>query len=261
MLPLLEQIGEWTLDALFPPRCSACPRFTRACFCPRHAPTAMPLTAPFCRVCAAPFDPLAKHDERCADCRDFPLAFNAARASWIYAGAPRDAIHRLKYGGKSALAERLAPALLDTLRSDDILSLVPFDCLVAVPLHRRRQRKRGFNQSDLLARALARQLEVPFLPLLQRVRATPPQVGLDAKARRENVRGAFTLRPGAEKVPPYVLLVDDVYTTGSTLRECANVLKTGGAEIVCALTLARQTTPDLQPLFEPPPPFEGLTFD
>ncbi len=261
MIPLLERTGQWALDALFPPRCSACARFCRARFCARHAPTAIPLTAPFCRVCAAPFDPLAKHDQRCADCRDSPIAFNAARAAWIYVGAPRDAIHRLKYGGKSALAERLTPALLDTLRCDDILSVVPFDCVVAVPLHRRRERKRGFNQSELLARALARQLEVPSLPLLQRVRATPPQVGLGAEARRENVRGAFALHPRVEEVPPYVLLVDDVYTTGSTLRECARVLKSGGAEIVCALTLARQTTPELRPLFEPPPLFDGLVFD
>jgi competence protein ComFC len=260
MLPLLEPAWDWTLDALFPPRCSACSRFSRARFCAQHAPTALPVAPPFCRVCASPFDPLAKHDEKCADCRNAIHSFEAARAAWLYAGAPREAIHRFKYGGKSALATRLAPALLDLLRSDEVLSQHFFDCVVAVPLHPRRERKRGFNQSDLLARALARQLDVPSLALLQRIRATPPQVGLDAKARSQNVLGAFALHPRAQATNQRILIVDDVYTTGSTLRECAAVLKKGGALSVCAVTIARQVSPDVRPLFEMPSVFEGLAF-
>lgn len=262
MLPLLEPAWNWTLDALFPPRCCACPAFTRARFCARHAPTALPITPPFCRVCAAPFDPLARRDARCAACREAKDSFQVARAAWIYDGAPRDAIHRFKYGGKSALAARLAPALLDLLRSDETLCDLTFDCLVPVPLHPRRERKRGFNQSELLARALAKELALPAKNALQRTRATPPQVGLDAKARGHNVLGAFALHPRARGVQDQrILLVDDVYTTGSTLRECAGVLRRAGAQTVCALTLARQVSPDVSPLFQAPAVFEGLVFD
>lgn len=262
MLPLLEPAWHWTLDALFPPRCSACPRFSRARFCSRHAPTAVPLKPPFCRVCGSPFDPLAKHDPLCAPCREAKHSFEAARSAWVYDGAPRDAIHRFKYGGKSALAARLAPVLLDLLSTDDVLSGHEFDGVVAVPLHPRRERKRGFNQSELLGRALARELEVPFLPLLRRIRATPPQVGLSAKERGQNVQGAFALSPReTEPVNQRILLVDDVYTTGSTLRECAAVLLRAGAPSVCALTLARQVGPDKKTFFEAPATVEGLIFD
>ncbi len=262
MLPLLDLAWNWTLDALFPPRCSACSSFTRARFCPRHAPTALPISPPFCRVCAAPFDPLAKRDAQCAVCRKAKDSFQVARAAWVYDGAPRDAIHRFKYGGKSALAARLAPALLDLLHLDEALSQIDFDIVVPVPLHPRRERKRGFNQSELLARALAKELALPAANLLQRTRATPPQVGLDAKARTHNVRGAFALDPRSGDITGQrILLVDDVYTTGSTLRECAGVLNRAGAQTVCAVTLARQVSPDVRPLFQPPPVFEGLVFD
>jgi len=262
MLPLANEIGAWTLDVLFPPRCCACSRFCRERFCPRHAPTAIAPAPPFCAVCAEPFDPLAFHDPLCFACRTTPHNFDLARSAWIYDGAPRVAIHRFKYGGKSALAARLAPALENVLRCDEAFRRHGFDCLVAVPLHRRRQRKRGFNQSELLARALARRLEIPTLSLLERTRATRPQVGLDFKARGANVSGAFALHPNpAREVSGLrVLLIDDVFTTGATLRECTAVLKRAGAQTVCALTLARQISHDLRPLFQPPTVFEGLVF-
>lgn len=251
MASFLEPLWNWTLDALFPPRCCACARFERSTFCARHAPSAVPILAPFCRVCQTPFDPLAFHDEFCADCRD-DNALEVARAAWAYAGAPRAAIHRFKYEGKAALAPRLANAMLAAWQEDATLGALHFDGLCCVPLHPRRQRKRGFNQSLLLARALSRQTQVPTRDLLQRVRATTPQVELSAKERSQNVRGAFALRRGAQVKGQTILLVDDVFTTGSTLRECAHVLRRAGAHSVAALTLARQVSPDLRPLFETP---------
>jgi len=190
-------------------------------------------------------------------------SFDVARSAWIYDGGPRLAIHRFKYGGKSALAARLAPAMADLLRNDEMLrEHGAFDCLVPVPLHARRQRKRGYNQSELLARALSRQTEIPARLLLERTRDTRPQVGLNHKARGDNVRGAFALhsRFAGDVRGLRVLLVDDVFTTGSTLRECAGVLQRAGAQSVCALTLARQISPDLRAIFEVPSVVEGLIF-
>jgi len=263
MLPLLRCAGHFALDTLFPPRCCACLAFCAERFCPRHAPTAIPLAPPYCRVCAEPFDPLARHDALCRTCREAKHSFDVARSAWIYDGAPRDAIHRLKYDGKTALAARLAPAMADLLRHDETLRAHgPFDCLVPVPLHARRQRKRGYNQSELLARALSRQTELPSRNLLERTCATRPQVGLTAKARGDNVRDAFSLHwPFAGDVRGlHILLIDDVFTTGSTLRECAAVLQRAGAESVCAVTLARQISPGLRPIFESPGLREGLIF-
>lgn len=212
-------------------------------------------------MCAEPFDPLAHHDALCAACRTAKTNFDCARASWVFGGAPRSAIHRLKYRGKSALAARLVSALGQTVRSDATLNALPFDWVVPVPLHARREHRRGFNQSELLAHALAPELKVPFQNALKRTRATPPQVGLSAKERLENVRGAFALAPRFQVVAgAHILLVDDVFTTGATLRECAVVLKEAGAQSVCAVTLARQITPDKKALFEEEEGLEGLFF-
>ena len=261
MLPLLEPFCNWTLDALFPPRCTSCAAFCSQRFCSKCAPTALALVPPFCRVCAEPFDPLARHDALCATCREAKINFDCARAAWIFGGAPRNAIHRFKYRGKSALATRLVPALSETVRADATLSVLPFDWVVPVPLHARRERRRGFNQSELLARALAPELGVPFQCALERTRATPPQVGLSGKERQQNVRDAFALAPRFDLAfGARVLLVDDVFTTGATLRECAIVLKNAGAGSVCAVTLARHIAPDFKARLEAEEWFDGLIF-
>ena len=232
------------LDTLFPPRCAGCPIFCRELFCARCASGVLPLSFPYCRRCAEPFDPRAFHDPLCRSCREAKTNFDCARAAWLYEGAARGAIHKLKYDGKTALAERLAPILCRTVRNDDTLQLVRFDLIAAVPLHARRQRKRGFNQSELLAQSLSQELDVPFGRALERTRATPSQVGLNRRERQSNIQGAFAMAPECKLAPnARVLLVDDVFTTGATLRECATVLKRAGAQSVCAVTLARQSAP------------------
>ncbi len=150
----------------------------------------------------------------------------------VFAGPLADAIRRLKYDGRldllPALSERMVAA------APAYGGLV--DVVVPVPLHRARLASRGFNQAALLARPLSRALGVPLVAgRLSRVRPTRPQVGLDADARKDNVRGAFRLR---RAVGGRVLLVDDVRTTGATLAEAARVLREAGAE-VRTLTLAR----------------------
>ncbi len=252
MPQFIVPITNWLLDALFPPRCAACGVFGRELFCKKCATTVFKLSPPYCQICAEPFDPLAYHDPLCRSCREAKINFDCARAAWSYAGAPRGAIHRLKYAGKSALAPRLAPVLSHTVQDDATLRTLRFDCIVPVPLHARRERKRGFNQSELLAQSLGQELQMPFAHALQRTRATPPQVGLNLKERQSNVRGAFALSPQFQLPPDaYILLVDDVFTTGATLRECATVLKRAGAKNVCAVTLARQHAPDFHAQFEP----------
>jgi ComF family protein len=113
-----------------------------------------------------------------------------------------------------------------------------FDAVVPVPLHPLREREREFNQSDLLARSLAKQLGLPLLRLLKRNISTAPQAGFDRAGRLENLRGAFSLR-GRVPVDATILLIDDVATTGATLDACASLLMEGGATDVSALTLAR----------------------
>jgi ComF family protein len=143
-----------------------------------------------------------------------------------YEGNVKDAIHRLKYRNQLTLAEPLGELLVKTVTASDN-HFVP-DRIIPVPLHIKRLRQRGFNQALEIARPIARRMKVPVdTTLLQRVRETPHQQGLSATERRSNLRDAFSV---TTKVPASkILLVDDVMTTGETVRECSRTLKAGGA--------------------------------
>jgi ComF family protein len=148
------------------------------------------------------------------------------------------AIHQFKYGGKSYLAKSLGPFLASVAR--ERLNGIDGLLVMPVPLHPKRLRERGFNQSLLLARHVASQLgvELDFLSL-RRIRYTQPQTGLKKDERRKNVRKAFGLIDPKVVKGRKVILVDDVTTTGNTLNECARILKRAGAENIYCAVLAR----------------------
>jgi len=168
--------------------------------------------------------------------------YDAAAAPFLYEGSLMRAIHLFKYEAKSSLAGSLGSMLAEFAgtwsKPGHSFLIVP------VPLHSKRLRERGFNQSLLLARHVAEHLgaQIDFLSL-RRVRYTTPQTGLGKKERRKNVRKAFQVLEPAVFKGKTVLLVDDVATTGNTLDECARVLKRSGCEKVYCLTLARAANP------------------
>jgi ComF family protein len=146
----------------------------------------------------------------------------------------RELIHLYKYGRVKPLAGPLGELLAAALPREE-----PFDAVVPVPLHWRRQWQRGFNQSELLARAIARRSGIPVVRALRRVRPTLTQAGLSNTDRRRNVAAAFRCR-GARRVEGRrILLIDDVMTTGATAAACALALKRAGARKVALLTVAR----------------------
>jgi len=147
-------------------------------------------------------------------------------------------VHALKYGGLPRIADDLSLAMASLRpRTDEAAALIP------IPLAPKRLRTRGYNQSDVLARALARKWRIPVLPdLLLRTRETPTQTALTPGTRLANVAGAFSaMKPGAGKM---VVLVDDVFTTGATLAEAARALEDAGATTIHAVTFARAAIPD-----------------
>lgn len=159
-----------------------------------------------------------------------------------------DVIHRFKYNGKTSLTKSLCKVIIDGFNNDhnvtQQISISPlcnsYDLIVPVPLHRTRLKERGFNQSLLLAKGIAKIYNLPVDYLnLKRVHATTPQVKLKGKDRIKNVRGAFAVQDSNAFKDKRVLLIDDVYTTGATITECSKTLKKAGAKDIKCLTLAR----------------------
>ncbi len=203
----------------------------------------IPFKDTVCPGCGHPFASeqslAASPTHRCAACRESPPSFDAARSYGPYGGALAQALHRLKYLGDEAMAVPLGRRMARAAAG-----LPCPEIIVPVPLHPTRLREREFNQSNLLAAEIGRILEIPSRDgILLRTRWTDPQVALDRRERAKNLRGAFAVSRPDPVSGRSVLLVDDVYTTGATARECAATLKRAGAAFVSVLTLARTISP------------------
>ncbi|MDP2046985.1 MAG: ComF family protein, partial [Deltaproteobacteria bacterium] len=192
------------------------------------------VASPLCSCCGRVFEDREGPDRVCGDCQTDPPPFARARAAALYDGPVTQAITRFKFSRQLALL----PVMQHWLQQPLCLELVmAADLLAPVPLHPKRIKHRGFNQSLLLAQAF------PGAPVareaVMRRRHTAPQVGLNPKEREKNVKGAFAVPDPAQVKGKSVLLIDDLYTTGSTVKECARVLRRAGASRVEVLTVAR----------------------
>ena len=218
------------IDLLFPPRCGGC-QTAGSLWCAACRAAAQSIEPPWCEKCGEPF----VTDRLCANCRNHPLAIEKIRSVALFDGVLRQAIHRFKYERLSGLAEPFGNMLADYWQASQLSA----DWLIPVPLHPSRERDRGYNQSELLARYLARRVAVPVSGKgLRRTRATAVQMTLNAAERRQNVAGAFEcveVRVRGARV----VIIDDVGTTGATLDACAQAVLKAGAVSVMGLTLAR----------------------
>ena len=190
----------------------------------------------FCVACRTPFLNAAPLDEegRCEVCRRGLGGFNAAYSFGAYQDTLRELIHLFKYTRIRTLAGPLGEMMASALPREQ-----SFDAVVPVPLHWRRRLERGFNQSELLARAVAPRYGLRVTDAARRRRPTTAQAGLSNARRRANVAGAFTVKRAHAIAGRRVLLVDDVMTTGATAAACAAALRQAGASYVALLTLAR----------------------
>lgn len=215
-------------DLFYPQRCVGCSRRASDVLC-RGCSDSLPFISwPFCGRCGAP---TAFEVFGCGECRDRDFWFDGARAPLRYEGVGEELVHALKYRGYLPVVEKvMAPLMAGVLGSGR------FDAVVPVPLHRSRLGRRGFNQAALMARSVGERISAPVLDKLKVVRRTRDQVELSAGERRTNVAGAFASRG---PIAGRILLVDDVFTTGATSSECAEVLRRVGASEVHALTLCR----------------------
>jgi len=232
VLPRLAKLKGIAIDLLFPQWCVGCGKEgSFICLsCRRSLPRIMP---PLCPKCGKP----QLSGILCPNCVSWPAEIDGIRSPFRFDGVIRQAIHQLKYRNLRALAVTLANLLQDYLATNPI----PGEVLVPVPLHQKRIRERGYNQSNLLAKELGKLTSLPVVDdCLIRQRHTPPQAKtLTVAERRSNVANAFTCRDHRLR-DKQVLLIDDVSTSGATLDACAAALKAGGATAVWGLALARE---------------------
>lgn len=230
---IYNMINHGTLaELLFPTRCVACGRYAGKFLCSSCTARLPYIRGPVCLGCGKP---TLYEVEECEECRGRARRLDLCRALALYEEPLRTVIHRMKYGGVWRLARPLGFMAATTL--------APYlgtgnPCITHVPMHPRRKRFRGYDQAELLARAVAEALGLSHRTLLIRTRLTPTQASSDLSRRRENVRGAFRVAEGV-RPPREVVLVDDVMTSGYTLSECAAALRKAGTRSVVACVVAR----------------------
>lgn len=221
---------------LFPRRCPVChevveePGKLVCSICSTRLPY---VKEPFCRKCGKPL--LTEEREYCQDCVRKTHGFRQGRAPFVYDRVMRQSIARFKYGGRREYAAFYAEEILRRCAREALLWKA--EAFLPIPLHPKKRRKRGYNQAELLARELSRRSGIPVdKNLLLRVKNTRAQKELNDRERRENLKNAFALQKGSV---PYrtVILVDDIYTTGSTMDEAARVLRGNGVQTIYFLCI------------------------
>lgn len=225
------------LSTVYPSTCPSCDNPSDAVRCApicRNCWGAIKrYTGPSCRICFEPF--VSEHSTICGECLGKPPPFSKALSFGLYSGVLLEAIHLLKFSGLRRLAGPLAKLLLE-------LPIPDADGIMPVPVTPKTLRTRGFNQTLLLSVVLSKERNIPvFMDTLHKRRETPPQIGLGAKERAANLKGAFEARGRLDA--KRLILLDDVMTTGATARECSKTLIKAGAEEVTVITLARAPLP------------------
>lgn len=258
------------LDIFYPPRCPGCDRILppgqggTVCAVCRSLDRPRPVRAPYCLKCGKPLEDFRQ--EYCQDCRRHPPVFTQGRAAFWYREM-EDAMHRFKNRGRQEYARAYGKALWEVYQ--EVQARWRVQALVPIPIHRSRMRQRGYNQAALLCRELSRRSGIPMREdLLIRSRKTGYQRALNDEERRENVRDAFaavkqddehvadvrvwdtftdrrpyrqwydqTQKCEYEAMPARILLVDDIYTTGSTMNEAARILLAAGAKQIYCLSV------------------------
>ena len=227
----LRFLKRGAVEFFFPAHCVGCGR-EGVFLCTSCRRLLLPLLPPMCEKCSGSLS----WEGRCPNCQRWQLQIDGIRSAFRFEGVLREAILQLKYRHTKALAPTLGQLLAEHLSAKP----VPVDVIVPVPLHWRRFRERGYNQSALLARELGGLIDKPVVETtLERVRPTTAQTKATAELRRNNVMGAFACRDQRLRLK-HILLIDDVATTGATLDSCALALKQSGVASTWGLTLARE---------------------
>lgn len=228
---LLERI----LELIYPNKCIYCneliPIGGDSLVCEECSNNIKVADKPRCIMCDRPI----KITAVCHICKDMNIYFDKGFAVYNYEGKVKNAILNFKYNNKKRNCKPFSDIMLKYfLENSDTMP----DIIVPVPLYKKRYRKRGFNQSELLAIEISKGLGIETLNVLDRIKETKPQSGLKMAQRIKNLKGAFALNEKYEVKDKNILIIDDIFTTGATCNECAKVLRKNGAQTIMFLTIA-----------------------
>lgn len=230
----MKKILHHFLNLLYPRHCPVCHKILKdqkRLICPACAGKLQAIRSPYCLKCGRP---VKEEEECCADCRKRSHVFTEGRGIFLYDEKMKESLMRYKYHGHREYGDFYAAAMCRYARKD-ILRWAP-DVIVPIPLHRKKQRQRGFNQAEYLAERISTFYGIPAAcRLLKKTKATRSQKKLSASERRSNLKGAFYAE--GELHGKTVLLIDDVYTTGSTMDAAAECLREKGAGKIYFLTV------------------------
>ena len=232
---MLGQMKKWLLRQVYPDRCPVC---DKALFgeeiCPGCLPKLKYVRQPSCMRCGKPLEDEAK--EYCSDCSGGKHWFVQGKAVWVHQGAVSQMLYRYKYENRRDYTDFLASQA--SAKYGKWIKMRGIDCIMPIPLHKKKQNQRGYNQAELLARQISQNVHIPIdAHCLIRTRNTVPQKELSDKERKKNLKNAFKIRRNVVQYKK-VLLVDDIYTTGSTIDAAAQALQKAGAEEVYFLCMS-----------------------
>lgn len=229
-MDFLQRTAWNLLDLVFPPSCPGCGKSGKR-FCEACINSSRRVAIPICKICG---EPLLVGDV-CHRCLKVQPTFKIVRSWGIFEGPLRKGIHRLKYKNDIGLGSIFAELLFNML--DDLSWDI--DIIMAVPLGKKRIKERGYNQAVLIAKPLSKLTGIPYSEnLITRIKETKSQVGMSVPERKENMKDAFYAKPNIN-FGKSILIIDDVFTSGSTMESCSKALKSVGANEIFGLTIAR----------------------
>lgn len=222
------------LGLLYPERCIFCNDICKEGICSKCKEKVHPITEPRCKKCGKPVQ--YEEQEFCYDCRNRNFHYEQGRSLWLHEGLVKKSIYGFKYKNRRVYAKVYAREMMEQFL--ELLKIWKIDVIVPVPLHKKRYRKRGYNQAFLLADEISKITGIQTdEELVVRKRDTDPQKEFGNKDRKKNLKGAFEVTKRGIK-NRRILIVDDIYTTGSTIDEIAEILKKAGAGDIFFLTIS-----------------------
>ncbi len=228
---------------IFPYSCCLCHQYSfNEPVCKQCWSKVLFINKPFCNICGKPFfNPILLETADyliCEECREEKRFFAKSISLAIYQEEFKEIIHQFKFYNKPYVGNYLGKKLSNLIRTEDKYKNI--DIIMPVPLQKKRERERGYNQSLIVAKIIAKELKIKLLKdILRRRGDNPPQSNLSLKERKKNIRGCFYVKKANLIKDKRILIIDDVFTTGSTVNECARVLRHSGAREILVATLAR----------------------